>query len=97
MSLLNGFLGGTLIGGAAGISLLGGGEILGFSGIINSVLQNPVAAAREHPWKLAFLSTFMLSAYAFLIPHADAAKISSIAAVTSPLAYGLSGLLVRDT
>lgn len=94
MSLLNGFLGGTLIGGAAGIALLGAGEIMGFSGIISSVLKNPLAAAREHPWKMAFLSTFMLSAYVFLIPHIDADKISAVASVTSPAAYGLSGLLV---
>ena len=95
MSLLNGFLGGTLIGGAAGLTLLGAGEIMGFAGIINSVLKSPFQTAREQPWKVTFLSSFMLAAYAFLIPNADWAKISSVAAVTSPMAYGLSGLLVR--
>lgn len=96
MSLLNGFLGGTLVGGAAAVTLLGSGEIMGFSGIINAVLKSPLTTAREHPWKVAFLSTFMFSAYAFLIPNADAAKISAIASITSPMAYGLSGFLVRS-
>ena len=96
MSLLNGFLGGSLIGGAAGLTLLGAGEIMGFSGIIGTVLQNPFKAAQDpsQQWKLTFLSTFLLSAYAFFLPVADGDKISSVASITSPLCYALSGLLV---
>lgn len=96
MSLLNGFLGGCLIGTGAAVALLGAGQIMGFSGIIRPVLKNPLKAAHDpsQQWKLAFLSSFLLSAYAFFLPNANAAKISSVAAVTSPMAYLLSGWLV---
>eukprot|EP00977_Amphora_coffeiformis_P022404 scaffold10860_cov182-Amphora_coffeaeformis.AAC.21 len=96
MSILQGFLGGLLIGAAAAITLLGAGEIMGFSGIISPVLKNPIAAAQDpsQQWKLAFLSAFMLSAYAFLFPFYDADIVEEHPSVTSAWAYGISGLLV---
>lgn len=96
MSLLNGFLGGCLIGTGAAVALIGTGNIMGFSGIIRPVFQNPLKSAHDpsQQWKLAFLSSFLLSAYVFFLPNADVDKISTIASVTSPLAYALSGLLV---
>jgi uncharacterized membrane protein YedE/YeeE len=96
MGVLNGFLGGNLVGGAAILTVLGAGEIMGFSGILSPILKNPFAAAQDlsQQWKFAFLSTFLLTAYAFFVPSADSDQIESVAAVTSPFAYALSGLLV---
>ena len=96
MDLLNGFLGGLLLGVAAAITLLGAGEIMGFSGIISPVLKNPIAAAQDpsQQWKLAFLSAFMLSAYAFLFPFYDADSVEEHPSVRSVWAYGISGLFV---
>lgn len=96
MSLLNGFLGGTLVGSAAALTLLGAGEIMGMSGIIGPLLKNPWVAIQDpsQQWKFAFLSTFLLSAHVFFLPTADTEMIASVAAVTSRWAYLLSGLLI---
>ena len=96
MDLVQGFLGGLLIGAAAAVTLLGAGEIMGFSGIISPVLRNPISAAQDpsQQWKLAFLSTFMLSAYIFLYPTYDADEIENHPSVTSAWAYAISGLFV---
>ena len=94
MSLLEGFLGGLLIGLGAAIALLGAGEIMGFSGIITSVLTDPWGAANDptQQWKLAFLSSFLLSAYVVFLPYVDTELIASVP--SSRYAYALSGLLV---
>ena len=70
---------------------------MGFSGIISSVLKNPIAAAQDpcQQWRLAFLSAFMLSAYVFLFPTFDKEIVENNPSVNSAWAYGLSGLLVR--
>lgn len=96
MSLLNGFLGGTLIGSAAAVVLLGAGEIMGFSGIISPILKNPLEAVKDpsQQWKFAFLSTFLLSSYVVFLPSANSEMITSVASVTSGWAYLLSGLFV---
>ena len=96
ISLRNGFLGGSLIGTASAVALLGAGEVMGFSGIIGPLFKNPVQAAKDptQKWKFTFLSTFLLSSYLFFLPWADTARITSVACTTSPVAYALSGLLV---
>ena len=96
MYILQGFLGGLLIGLAAAITLLGAGEIMGFSGIISAVLKNPIAAAQDpsQQWKLTFLSAFMLSAYAFLFPTFDSESVEEHPSATSAWAYAISGILV---
>jgi hypothetical protein len=96
ISILYGFLGGILIGGAAAIMLLGAGEIMGFSGIISAILQNPYRAMNDpsQQWKFTFLSTFLLSAIVVFLPWADQDRIEAIASITSPWAYLISGFLV---
>lgn len=96
MSLLQGFLGGGIIGLAAGVTLLGAGEIMGCSGIVSTVIKNPLKALEDpsQQWKLAFLSSFLLSAYVVFLPYANRGRIAAVASTTSPLAYALSGLLV---
>ena len=96
LSWVKGFLGGLAIGLAAAILLLGSGQIMGFSGIISSVLKNPVAVAHDasQQWKLTFLAAFMLSAYIFLFPVYDADLVESHPSVNSVWAHVLSGLFV---
>lgn len=96
MSLLYGFVGGTLIGSAAAITLLGAGEIMGFSGIIRPIVTNPLGVVKQptQQWKLQFCSSFLLSSCIVFLPFANKEKIEAIASVTSPYAYVLSGLLV---
>jgi uncharacterized protein len=94
MALYSGLLGGAMIGGAAGSLLILSGEILGASGIVSSVLLNPlkILTDQSQQWKLVFLSSFLLTATFALAPMFD--HDNSPALHLSPIAYGLAGLFV---
>jgi uncharacterized membrane protein YedE/YeeE len=63
-SPISGLVGGSLIGLSASALLLGNGSILGFSGILSSMILNPVdtVRSRKNRWKFFFLSSFCISA-----------------------------------
>lgn len=95
MSLLNGLLGGMLLGTGGATLMLGAGEIMGFSGVMSPMLKNPFQVARDpnQHWKIAFLTAYMLAANVFFLPYINTEWIETAATATSPLAYALSGLL----
>jgi len=106
MSLFNpidGLLGGSLIGLAASTLLLGNGDILGFSGIVSSVVLNPRQAfASKNRWKIVFLSSFLVTSTivgTFLVPESIASggaeELKSIQGYPiSNVGYALAGFLV---
>jgi uncharacterized protein len=93
---VTGFLGGSLIGLAADALLLVNGDILGASGIVSSVVLNPLQSLREpkQHWKIVFLSTFLTTASVLLGPHPSEASIASSGRALSTLGLSLAGLLV---
>ncbi|KAL7575211.1 hypothetical protein ACA910_018697 [Epithemia clementina (nom. ined.)] len=100
-----GLVGGALIGLSAAILLLFSGEIMGSSGIVNSLLLNhPMSASFKDPaqhWKLVFVATFLIVAQVpsyFFQQGGSSSSIGTVlktAADQQPsLAYVLGGLLV---
>jgi uncharacterized membrane protein YedE/YeeE len=69
---------------------------MGCSGIITPALKNPIETFEDatQQWKLAFLSSLLVTSYVFLLPHLDMNRIAATASTTTPLAYAISGLLV---
>jgi uncharacterized membrane protein YedE/YeeE len=60
---ISGTIGGSLIGLAATVLLLGNGDILGCSGIISSIFIEPLDTLRnpKSEWKLIFASAFLIT------------------------------------
>ena len=60
---ITGLSGGALIGLAAAVLLLFNGDILGASGILSSILNNPVKALQDPSqyWKISLLASFLFT------------------------------------
>lgn len=96
-SPLSGLLGGSLIGLSAATLLLGNGDILGCSGIVNSVILNPIDAVREQKknWKIILLSSFCFTANIFASAIGGRGGKESISMpVLSSAGYTIGGFLV---
>eukprot|EP00815_Leptocylindrus_aporus_P010031 CAMPEP_0116068144 /NCGR_PEP_ID=MMETSP0322-20121206/11482_1 /TAXON_ID=163516 /ORGANISM="Leptocylindrus danicus var. apora, Strain B651" /LENGTH=369 /DNA_ID=CAMNT_0003555191 /DNA_START=279 /DNA_END=1385 /DNA_ORIENTATION=+ len=107
---VHGLLGGSLIGLGAASLLLGGGEIMGASGISTSFVRSPKAVFSDAAqWKLAFMSSFLSTSYLLIVvADTDFGKFVWSGSVLDPkvgaesgavpavsfLGYGISGLLV---
>jgi uncharacterized protein len=71
--LLTAFIGGSMIGLAAAVLLVCNGDILGFSGIVSSVVLSPLSSlqdAQQH-WKLVFLASFIATSRYIIGPRFD--------------------------
>jgi len=70
-SFLAGILGGLLIGLSAAVLLLFSGDILGASGIVNSIGLSPISSIKDpnQHWKLVLIASFFLTAHLFVAPH----------------------------
>ncbi|KAL3940188.1 MAG: hypothetical protein SGARI_001087 [Bacillariaceae sp.] len=94
---VTGSLGGSMIGLASAILLLGNGDILGASGIMSSILTDPKKALADggNLWKLGLLTTFLVTSA--LMPQfaSDPKSIEDKdVPIPSSIAYVLAGLLV---
>lgn len=89
---ITGFIGGSLIGAAAGSLLLFNGDILGWSGFISSALLDPVKTLKETPWKVTFLASFCLATTTYM-RYVDPNRLADSGG-PSKLAFALGGLLV---
>jgi len=107
---VHGLLGGSLIGLGAASLLLGGGEIMGASGISTSFVRSPKAVFSDaSQWKLAFMSSFLSTSYLLIVvADTEFGKFVWSGSVLDPkvgaesgavpavsfVGYGISGLLV---
>lgn len=93
-SFVYGILGGGLIGLSASVLLLFAGDILGASGIVNSIFLNPRTTLYDpcQHWKLVLLSSFTLTARIFFADiYTD--KDNGLASI-SPAAFAIGGFFV---
>lgn len=99
-SPLSGLLGGSIIGLSATTLLLGNGDILGCSGIVNSVILNPIDVIRDPKknWKIVLLSSFCLTANVYVNMIGDREAISESLSQTMPalsdVGFAIGGFLV---
>lgn len=99
---VQGIIGGSLIGGSAGVLLVMNGDIMGCSGILSNTLINPLQALQnpKNRWRYAYLASFALSINIFvnyLAPKeflSDDRSNDSDVPIPSALAYALGGLFV---
>jgi hypothetical protein len=93
-ALTSGLAGGAIIGGAAASLLLFSGEIMGASGIVNSLALHPKRALTDpsQHWKIAFLSSFVVTTSLYFSDSYDTHRDDTWK--LSGLAYALGGLLV---
>ena len=94
MPLVDGFLGGSLIGVSAAILLLFSGEVMGASGIINEAALTPLSAWKtpaKH-WKWAFLCSFMLVSMNLTSHYLSMDNLQSLFQERTALAYVVGGL-----
>jgi uncharacterized protein len=96
---LEGLAGGSLIGLSAGALLLLTGDIMGASGLCSSVILEPIQAVKspQQAWKLALLTSFMLTSNVILGSHfTDDVRLSEDEhlPIVSWAGYVLGGLFV---
>jgi len=93
---VDGLIGGSLIGLSAAVLLLFNGDILGASGITSTTLLEPRKALTDPAmlWKLAFISSFLLTTVLFLADPAIADPAMQRPPLVSRLGYGIGGILV---
>ena len=93
-SLLNGLLGGSVIGLSAASLLLLTGDVLGASGIINRVVLSPIQTLSDSTqhWKLVLMASFALTARVFFKDSYDKENIPQQGLTV--LATALAGLFV---
>ena len=94
MTLAEGFAGGAILGAAAAFLLLTTSEILGCSGIVNSIILTPLATLRNSKqyWKYAIMASFVPLATFVLVPRFD--RLQDTINEKPSVAYAIAGLLV---
>ena len=94
MTLAEGFAGGAILGAAAAFLLLTTSEILGCSGIVNSIILTPLATLRNSKqyWKYALMASFVPLATFVLVPRFD--RLQATVNEKPSVAYAIAGLLV---
>jgi hypothetical protein len=92
---VQGLIGGSLIGAAAGTLLLFNGDIMGFSGLLSTAILHPKQTFKENPWKLTFLASFSCASTLYL-KYIDPNCLELPTGFQGPskLAFALSGLMV---
>lgn len=88
-------LGGSLIGLAAAILLVGNGDIMGASGIVNPFVVNPIKnltnpADGDHSWKLFFLVAFGVTANIYQVLSGGSPQIKEQQTESFVSLYGLA-------
>lgn len=96
---LTGLTGGSLIGLSAIVLLIFNGDILGASGLLSSIFVSPQKTFRDPSqfWKLALVSTFLMTSTYLLGPYFlidDRSANDETVPIPSHFAYILAGLLV---
>ncbi|CAB9527189.1 YeeE YedE family integral membrane protein [Seminavis robusta] len=99
---VQGIVGGSLIGGSAGVLLILNGDIMGASGILSNALVNPIQAIQnpKNHWRYVYLASFALSVNVFvnyLAPKdfmSDERSLDSDVPIPSAIAYILGGFFV---
>ena len=96
-TFVSGAVGGSLIGLSTATLLLLNGDILGASGIMSSVLTNPLKAIHDPTflWKFALMTTFLLTSIGMASFVSDPVLSDNPnIPIPSPIAYSIAGLFV---
>mmetsp|Transcript_13600 Transcript_13600/g.21424 ORF Transcript_13600/g.21424 Transcript_13600/m.21424 type:complete len:359 (+) Transcript_13600:101-1177(+) len=99
---LAGIIGGSLIGGSAGVLLLMNGDIMGISGILSNTLADPIASLKnpKHHWRWVFLGSFAMTVNVYVnyltpdVALQDSRSTDTDVPIPSFIGHLLGGFLV---